>query len=86
MLCKEGFSDGTHTQCVEDSIVLDSEESYLSYLAQKATAATPDGTTLDKFLMFFGWGMTLIVIGAVIVICASMVTGQPIPFVQWAYR
>jgi hypothetical protein len=46
-MCKEGFSDGAHTKCLEDSIVPDSEESYLSYLAQKAAAATPDGMTLD---------------------------------------
>jgi hypothetical protein len=85
-MCKGGFSDGAHTECLEDSIVPDSEESYLSNLAQKAADAAPDGTTLDKFLMFFAWGMALVVIGAVIVQCVSMITGQPIPFVQWNFK
>ena len=30
--------------------------------------------------------MALFAIGAVIVICTSMVTGQPIPFVQWNFK
>ena len=78
-MCKGGFSDGAHTECLEDSIVPDSEESYLSNLAQKAADAAPDGTTRDAFLMFFAWGMAMFAIGAVIIICTSMVTGQPIP-------
>jgi hypothetical protein len=86
MLCKEGFSDGTHTQCVEDSIVPDSKESYLSNFAQKAAAVAPDGTTFEQCLMFFASGMALVVIGAVIIICVSMITGQPIPFVQWNFN
>ena len=86
MLCKEGFSDGTHAQCVEDFIVPNSKESYLSYFAQKAAAVTPDGTTFEQCLMFFASGMALVVIGAVIIICVSMITGQPIPFVQWNFK
>ena len=85
-MCKGGFSDGAHTECLEDSIVLDSEESYLSNLAQKAADAAPDGTTFDKCLMFFAWGMALVVIGVVIIICVSMITRQPIPFVQWNFK
>ena len=85
-MCKGGFSDGAHTECLEDSIVPDSEESYLSNLAQKAADAAPDGTTRDAFLMFFAWGMALVIIGAVIIICVSMITRQPIPFVQWNFK
>jgi hypothetical protein len=48
---------------VEDSIVSDSKESYLSYFAQKAAAVTPDGTTFEQCLMFFALCMALVAHG-----------------------
>ena len=81
-MCKEGFTDDTHTRCLGDSIDSDSEASYLSDLAEKAAAAAPDGTIVDKFLIFFLIIGALAIIGGVIVIYTSMVAGQPIPFVQ----
>ena len=52
-MCKECFTDDTHTRCLGDSIDSDSGVGYLSSLAEKVADATPDGTTVDKFLMFF---------------------------------
>ena len=86
-MCKEGFTDDTHTRCLGDSIDSDSGASgYLSSLAEKAADAAPDGTTVDKFLMFFLVIGIPAIFGAVIVAVTSMVTGRPIPFVQWAFR
>ena len=68
-MCKEGFTDDTHTRCLGDSIDSDSGASgYLSSSAEKAADAAPDGTTVDKFLMFFLVVGGLAIIGAVIVI------------------
>ena len=85
-MCKEGFTDDTHTRCLGDSIDSDSGAGYLSSLAEKAADAAPDGTTVDKFLMFFLVIGIPAIFGVVIVVVTSMVTGRPIPFVQWAFR
>ena len=67
-MCKKGFTDDTHTRCLGDSIDSDSGASYLSSVTEKAADDAPDGTTVDKFLMFYLVVGGLAIIGAVIVI------------------